>query len=52
MVQSCGPKGFRADLVGEFVDGCAEFLEPAPAFVEGCFAAVLGLVEEGGFMMV
>lgn len=52
MVQSGGPKGFRADLVGEFVDGYAEFLEPAPAFVEGCFAAVLGLVEEGGFMMV
>ena len=52
MVQSGGPKGFRADLVGEFVDGCAEFLEPAPALVEGGFAAMLGLVEEGVFMVV
>ena len=51
MVQSGGPKGFRADLVGEFVDWNTELLEPAPSFVQCCFAAVLGFVEEGCFVV-
>ncbi len=52
MVESGGPEGFRADLVGELVDGCAELFKPAPSFVEYCFAAVLGLVKERGLAVM
>lgn len=52
MIKCRRPERFRADLVGEFVDGHAELLEPAPSFVKCSFAAVLGFVEEGGFMVV
>ena len=39
LVEFGRPESFGADLVGDFVDGGAEFLEQAPGLIETCFAA-------------
>lgn len=44
MIERCGPESFGSDLVGQFVDGGAEFLEEAPSLVECGFGAVFGFV--------